>query len=155
MPAASRRNDDLWILDPSRKEWREIEASNSPGERGGYYGMAYDPDLDRFFLLCGRATQGRFLDEAWSLSLDEKAVREATYVFDRAGFAEREWFVEASMPGDSAVTCRFRTTDELGGWSAWIDSANELGDARYVQVQVRLAPGSDGEEPSVNALGFR
>jgi len=150
---ASQRNDDLWVLDPRKKEWRRIAASNSPGERGGYYAMAYDPDLDRFFLLCGRAGRDRFLDEAWSLSLDEQAVGEATYVFDRAGFAEREWFAETSTPGDASITFRFRSTDEPGSWGAWTEIPDAS--ARYLMVQAFLAPGSKGEEPTVTALGFR
>jgi len=149
----SERFSDLWIFDPRTDRWREVEASNPPTPRGGYYGMAYDPDLDRFFLLCGRHSQGRFMDEVWSLDLDEHATGEATYVFDRSSFTESEWFAETKTPEDASVDFRFRATDELGTWGEWTDAPDA--DARFVLVQARLTPGSAGEVPMVTALGFR
>ena len=154
----SDRFDDLWLFDPVAREWREMEASNPPTARGGYYGMAYDPDLDRFFLLCGRQAKERFLDEAWSLHLDEGATGEATYVFDRSSFPGRtSWYAEVRAQGDARADFRFRGSSDLGTWSEWSeDPATVLAtEARYVQVELTLKPGTDGAEAEVLSMGFR
>src|SRR6185436_18025780 len=39
----SKRKSDLWTYDLAKNVWTQHEASNTPSERGGYYGMAYDP----------------------------------------------------------------------------------------------------------------
>lgn len=153
---ASQRNDDLWVFDPKAKSWRQAEASNPPSARGGYYGMAYDPDLDRFFLLCGRHSKELFLDDALSLHLDFSSEGEATYVFDQAAFPDRnEWFADTSTPGDSRVSIRFRTSPDLTTWTPWIERPGEIGGGRYVQAEVRLIPGQDGAEPTIARMGFR
>lgn len=149
----SQRMDDLWSFDPARLRWTRHEASGTPSARGGYMHMAYEPELDRFFLLCGRHAPERFLEEAWSLSLDETAEGHARYAFDRADFgAAREWFFEGSTPGDSALEFRFRASADglsFGGWSP--DAPAE----RYVEVEVTLRPGTGGERPALRKMGFR
>ncbi len=152
----SQRDGDLWSFDPATREWQRLEASNAPSPRGGYYGMAYDPALERFFLLCGRHSFSRFLDEAWSLELSERAPGLATLVFDRSGFAARDWAAACETPGDSGVELRFRTSDDARHWSEWVASDAALArEARYVQVEARLRPGTAGEVPVIRGLGFR
>lgn len=150
----SQRMDDLWSFDPARRRWTRHEASGTPPVRGGYMLMAYDPELDRFFLLCGRHTPERFLEEAWSLSLDEHAEGHARYAFDRAAFGTHdEWFSEGATPGDSALEFRFRASADgltFGAWGPLAASAE-----RYLEVEVTLRPGTGGERPVLHAMGFR
>ncbi len=150
----SQRMDDLWSFDPARRRWTRHEASGTPSARGGYMLMAYDPELDRFFLLCGRHAPERFLEEAWSLSLDEHAEGRARYAFDRAAFeTERQWFFEGTTPGDSALEFRFRASADGLSFGAWGPVAPPA--ERYLEVEVTLRPGTGGERPALRAMGFR
>jgi len=148
----SQRMDDLWAFDPARRTWKRLEASGTPSARGGYMLMAYDRDLDCFFLVCGRHSPERFLEEVWSLSLDEHAAGHARYAFDRAGFAEREWFSEVEAPGDSSIEFRFRGSEDGLSWSQWSSAASRA--ERYLEVEAELHPGSAGEHPSLHSMGF-
>jgi hypothetical protein len=150
----SQRMGDLWSFDPGTRRWKEHQACGSPTPRGGYFGMEYDPELDRFFLLCGRHSHERFLSESWTLSLDESASGHARYVFDRSAFpGETDWFADEETPGDSRVDVRFRESADAFTWTEW---STELPSAqRYVEVELTLAPGSRGEAPRVAAMGFR
>jgi len=149
----SQRMDDLWSFDPARRRWTRHEASGTPSARGGYMLMSYDSELDRFFLLCGRHDTQRFLEEAWSLSLDEHAEGRARYAFDRAGFGQRTWFWEGTTPGDSALEFRFRGSEDALSWGEWSPVAPPA--ERYVELEVTLRPGSAGERPTVRTMGFR
>lgn len=150
----STRMDDLWSFDPRTRKWTEHEAAHGPSQRGGYFGMEYDPELERFFLLCGRHSKSRFLSEVWTLSLDEKATGRARYVFDRATFPDaKAWFADTETPADSRVTCRFRESSDALVWTAWSEAAPSR--ARYLQAEVTLTPGSKGEPPRVRSMGFR
>ena len=152
----SQRNRDLWSFAPAERRWRRHEASNTPSARGGYYGMAYDPELDRFFLLCGRHSPVRFLNEAWALHLDEHAAGRARFVFDRRSFPSRTaWFLEGETPDDSGASVRFRESADCARWSAWSAEPPVEGALPFVQVEVELAPGKDGALPALRALGFR
>ena len=154
--ADSQRFDDLWVLGTDPFEWRRVEASNPPSRRGGFYRMAFDPELDRFFLLHGRHSHEVFTDEAWALHLDETADGRARFVFDReawAAAAEQDvWFAELATPGGSEVDFRFRASPDLQIWSDW-DAARVLA-GRFVQVEVELRPESGRERPSVTRMGF-
>jgi hypothetical protein len=150
----SQRMDDLWSFDPARRRWTRLEASGTPSARGGYMLMAYDRELDRFFLVCGRHSPERFLEEVWSLSLDESAEGHARYAFDRAGFpAKDEWFWEGETPGDSAVEFCFRESEDGLHWGEWGPSATGTG--RYLEVDVTLRPSKGGEPPALHSMGFR
>jgi hypothetical protein len=150
----STRMHDLWSFDPATRLWTEHEASGEPSARGGYYGMAYDERDDRFVLTCGRHDVERFLDETWTLELGEERVGGALYAFDRAGLLPgASWFLSATTPGSSRVDCYFRTSADGARFGPW--RASLRGQARFVQVAVLLSPGSNGEQPSVQALGFR
>ena len=80
------RASDLWTFDAVSKRWTEHRASNAPGPRGGYFGMAYDEERDVFVVPFGRQDQDVFLDEVWRLSFDEEAWGTATWRFDREGW---------------------------------------------------------------------
>ena len=150
----SERMDDLWTFDPSDRSWQRHEAAHTPAARGGYYGMEYDPQLDRFFLLCGRHSHARFLAESWTLSLDGSAAGHARYVFDRAAFpGATDWNVEPETPGDSSVELRFRESADGLAWSEW--TVELPATQRFLQVELTLRPGSQGEVPRVAAMGFR
>ncbi len=150
----SERFGDLWSFDGEARRWTAHEASNAPSARGGYYGMAYDPELDRFFLACGRHSLERFLDETWALHLDERAPGRAAYVIDRADFpGRREWFAETAAPGDARVEFRFRESADDLTWTPW--SPRPALAERYLAVEILLFPGSRGEVPSVSACGLR
>jgi hypothetical protein len=152
----SEREADLWTFSPDTRHWSQLQAANPPSARGGYYGMAYDPELARFFVLCGRHSPMRFLDEAWTLALEPAAVGCARVVFDRDGFEQHEWFAQCETPGDSRVDLRFRASGDGLAWSDWSDAPPPEGaGTRYLQVEVRLHPGSAGQAPRVRALGFR
>jgi hypothetical protein len=154
---SSERMRDLWSFDPERREWREHRAGNTPSARGGYYDMAYDPELDRFFVLCGRHSLKVFLNDAWSLELDESAVGVARYVFDREQLGGcTSWFAEWRAPGDSRVELRFRGSADLLAWEGWSASPEEVlaRDGRWLQVEVQLHPGSQGETPELGVMGF-
>jgi hypothetical protein len=149
----SERAADLWSFSVEERAWRRWESSNAPSQRGGYYGMAYDPDLDRFFVLCGRHAVDRFLDEAWSLELDETARGTARYVFDRSSFGALTQLVAGgSTPGDSAIELSFRGATQRDRFGEW--AASPARDARWIEVAVELRPGTGGEVPVLRELSF-
>ncbi len=153
----SQRNADLWTYDPRARAWTERLASNGPSGRGGYYGMVYDPDLDRFFLLCGRHSADHFLNEAWSLRLDEQATGRASFVFERASWEGRRWLrLDVPPAGDSRVTLRWRASLDGLSWSDWREQPEALPGprARFLQLELLLHPGSRGEAPEVRSLRF-
>lgn len=150
----SERKDDLWSFDPDSHRWTLREAANGPSARGGYYGMEYDPELDRFFLLCGRHSHARFMSEAWTLSLDEAAPGRTLHVFDRSAFPGGvSWFAEPELPGDARIESRFRSSEDALHWGTWASEAQPTG--RYLQVELTLWAGSHGEVPRMRAMGFR
>lgn len=152
----SRRFNDLWTFDPQTRRWTEHQASATPSVRGGYYGMAYDELSDRFVLACGRESYDRVLDETWMLELDEALHGGALYVFDRAALSPAwRWFANVQTPGNSGATFYFRSSGSGVRWGPWHRSPAGLGHARFVEVAVLLQRGSNGEVPSVQALGFR
>ncbi len=152
----SERQGDLWRFLPQARAWQRLDSADPPSRRGGYYGMAYDPEADAFFLLCGRHDLVTFLNESWQLHLDERAVGRATYVFARAALPEHaRWTLRADEPGDARVEVRFRCGSE-GVWSAWRSSHDEARaePGALVMVELALHPGTQGEVPEVLALGF-
>jgi Concanavalin A-like lectin/glucanases superfamily/Galactose oxidase, central domain len=149
----SQRMDDLWSFDPATRRWTRQEAAGTPSRRGGFMHMAYEPELDRFFLLGGRHAPERFLEEAWSLRLDERAVGRARFAFDRGAAPQGEWFHAGEAPGDARLVFRFRASADGLGWGAWSEEAPRA--ARYCEVEVSFVPGSRGERPVLRAMGFR
>ncbi|MEW6072759.1 MAG: kelch repeat-containing protein [Planctomycetota bacterium] len=153
----SERQCDLWVFDPAVRRWTQLAAANLPTPRGGYFGMDYDPDLDRFFLTCGRSSPTRFLNDTWSLHLDETAIGTALFTFDRASFGDRGmWFSDCRAPGGGAVVFRFRGGPDGVAWGEWATEPREAldADSRFVQVEVELRPGRGGEPSQVLRMGF-
>jgi len=62
-------------------------------------------------------------------------------------------FADADAPPGSAVTFRFRPSADGRGFGAWSESCPA--GARFVEVELTLAPGQDGAAPRVRAFGFR
>jgi hypothetical protein len=152
----SQRKDDLWVFDPRARTWTELDASNAPGRRGGYYGMAYDEDSARFLLSCGRAAFEFWLDETWELELAPTSFAGARYLLDRHPVAPtRRWFADVTAPADSRVTFFARHGDGPEQLGRWHPAEAPLGTARFVEIAVVLRPGSAGEAPTVRAFGFR
>jgi hypothetical protein len=149
----SRRMDDLWEFDPAARRWARIDAAGTPSERGGFMLMAWEPELERFFLVGGRHAPDRFLEEVWTLTLDERAQGRARIAFDRAGFRERTFTFDGDAPGDARLEFRFRASESGLDWGDWSASAEE--NPRFLEVEATLAPGSQGQVPTLRALGFR
>lgn len=149
----SVRMDDLWTFDPAGRRWTRQEASSTPSRRGGYMHMAYEPGLDRFFLLCGRHDPERFLEESWSLALDERAPGRARFAFDRGADVAGEWFHAGETPGASELRFRFRTSVDGLAWGDWGPEAPRT--ARYCEVEATFVPDAHGARPVLRALGFR
>jgi hypothetical protein len=148
----SERFDDLWTFEVAARRWTRVEASNGPSPRGGYYGMAYDPERDEFVLLAGRHSPERFLDEAWHLSLDPAAGGSARFVFDRAAQpeADRLW---VDAPG-AGVTLRLAASADNASWGPPSDAPALPPDAgaRYLGVEALVPPGASGV--GLRALGL-
>jgi hypothetical protein len=150
----SQRFDDLWTFDPDERRWEQLAYSGAITRRGGYYGMGYSAEQERFYLLTGRHSLERFLEEAWILALDEQAEGRARYLFDRAAFPEQpSWFAEADAADGAAVQFSFRTSEDARTFGPSVSECPPLG--RYVEVTVRLVPSTSGAAPRVRALGFR
>ena len=149
----SRRMDDLWEFDPAARRWSRLDAAGTPEERGGFMLMAYEPELERFFLVGGRHAPERFLEEVWTLAVDPRATGRARVAFDRAGFAERAWFYEGDVPADAELAFRFRASEDALAWSEW--STNPPSTPRYVEVEVKLRASPSGATPTLRAMGFR
>lgn len=95
------RANDLWTLDLGANRWTQLSASNPPGPRGGYFGMAYDAASDSFVLPHGRQDKERFLDEIWRLRFDSQATGRAMWRF--------------TLPGESALIPRATWASETQG----------------------------------------
>jgi hypothetical protein len=148
----SDRFDDLWTFDPAARRWQRVLASGAPSARGGYYGMAYDPELDAFALLLGRHAPERFLDEAWHLRLDEAQPGRAAWVFDRRARPEAERLHARGV--GAGVAFAFAGSADGLAWSAPLDDPAALGPAaRFVRVEARLAPGGEGVQLRELGLG--
>jgi hypothetical protein len=150
----SRRKEDLWSFDLRGGGWTEHLASNPPSRRGGYYGMARDPALDRFFLLCGRNDVERFLDESWSLHLDPAAEGTATYVFDRlsepgALAFEARWLETAP----DRIALELETSVDGHTWKPAAERG-EIPGERWLKARVRFAPAPDGAVSVLRSLAL-
>jgi len=151
----SQRHDDLWVFDPRTRQWSELECSDRPAVRGGYYGFAYDEPRKRFVLYGGRASYDRWYDQTLALELDGQRPGTALYTFDRLqDRARSRWQADALTPGGSAVAFRFRTSESADSWSSWSTSPS-FGHARFVQVEATLSPGPLGEVPVIQRMGLR
>jgi hypothetical protein len=148
----SKRYGDLFAFDVGSRRWSRVKASNAPSPRGGYYGMAYDPELDLFVLAAGRATGSEFLDETWHLRFREEG--HATYVFDRSHFPGQGRFLAVGHDASGAgVSFRFAGSADGSEWSDSSDSPRIDAGWRYVKVEVRLHRHA-GVSPRLMALGF-
>lgn len=149
----SQRFDDLWTFDPDTRRWEELPYAGAITRRGGYYGMGYSLAERCFVLLAGRHSLERFLEEAWALRLDRRAEGRARFLFDRAAFpGEAAWFLE-SEAADGKIEAAFRASDDGRAFGPVLATCPPQG--RYVEVDLRLAPGASGVAPRVRALGFR
>lgn len=152
----STRFDDLWAFDPASRRWTELLASNAPGRRGGYYGMAYDSTRGSFLLSCGRQAYDVWLDETWELALAPTRSGTALYTLDlQSSGSLGRWFADVSEPADAQVSFFVRRSDNLRTWDGWRPAGGLAGPRRYAQVAVGLRPSSAGETPVVRAFGFR
>ncbi|MSR63422.1 MAG: hypothetical protein EXS08_13345 [Planctomycetes bacterium] len=151
----SQRHDDLWVFDSRTLQWRELECSNRPSPRGGYYGLAYDELGARFLLYGGRETPVLWNDQTLALELDDQRPGTALYTFDRLqDWARSRWQADVVAPGGSSVAFRFRISDWASEWSAW-SATPSFGRARFVQVEATLSPGPLGEVPAIQRMGLR
>ncbi len=149
----SDRQRDLWTFDMDEERWTEVHDAVPPSRRGGYYKMAYDPTLDVFALLCGRASSKRFLNEAWRLRMDDRATARATYVFDRGDFPQADRLVAVARDPDGDRTDRvrveLRSSQDMRRWS----QGDELDPAaRFLEVSLVGAPGATAVQ--VERLAF-
>ena len=145
------RANDLWTFDSRTKRWTEHRASNAPGPRGGYFGMAYDEERDVFVVPFGRQDRDVFLDEVWRLSFDDEAWGSATWRFDRAGWPDGlvpavAWGepVPGTEEADGSTVeeleprLLLRGSEDGVTFGAWGEA---VGDERFVDVRVELPPG--------------
>lgn len=152
----STRRDDLWVFDPLAQTWSELLASGAPGRRGGYYGMAYDETRGSFLLSCGRREYASWTDETWELTLAPARPGTALYTLDlQPAGAQGLWSADVDAPADAEVRFWVRRSDNLRTFEPWRPAGGLSGTRRYLQVAVRLKPGSAGEAPLVRAFGFR
>lgn len=152
----STRFDDLWIFDPLTRKWNELLASNAPGRRGGYYGMAWDETRGSFLLACGRQAPEVWLDETLELTLAPARTGTALYTLDlQPAGLQGTWFADVDEPADSRARFFVRRSDNLRTWDGWRPAGGPIGTQRYLQVAIGLKPGSGGEAPAVRAFGFR
>ncbi len=147
----STRNGDLWVFDPRTRAWSSVESSATPTQRGGFYGMAYEPVQDRFFVLCGRHSLAAFLDEAWSLALDPGAEAQATYAFDRAGFGSAQTLY-VDTRGGAPASVDWAASSDGGRWGPWRNAADAPVEGRFVQLRITLGGGAS--VPELVRLGF-
>lgn len=151
------RHGDLWTYHVGQDRWTEVEASNPPSSRGGYFGMAYDPELDVFALLGGRHAGNRFLNEAWRLRLDPRAEARAAFVFDRAAFPALERVrVDWEGPPGSELALELALSSDGRTWSALAQDARPApaDAARFVKLELRARPDAHAIGPAIRALGF-
>lgn len=141
----SERFDDLWSFDPAKRRWARLSASGAPSARGGFYGMAYDPELDVFAVLLGRHAPERFLDEVWHLRIDDAAPGRAEWAFDRSAFPDAERLVAIGLgPG---ARLAFAGSADGVRWSERVGDPGALGGgARFVRIEAALAPGNDAAQ---------
>jgi streptogramin lyase len=62
------------------------------------------------------------------------------------------WNYEAcSQPAGSSITVRVRSSEDQVTWTGYVDATNcvdfDIADGRYLQVEVKLVPNTDGESP--------
>lgn len=151
----SQRHDDLWIFDPRTELWSEVACSGRPSVRGGFFGMAFDDVADQFVLFGGRSTPELWLDDTQVLELRPRRAGHAVYTFDREralGFGR--WSAAVTQPADSLVRFLFRGSPDGTDWGRWGASPVRRDGMRYVQVVAFLKPGSHGEVPSIQRMGF-
>ncbi|MDF1799903.1 MAG: kelch repeat-containing protein [Planctomycetota bacterium] len=137
------RANDLWTYATETNTWTELRASNAPGPRGGYFGMAYDEERDVFVLPFGRQDTDVFLDEVWRLRFDDEAWGSATWRFDREGWqpgleAAVEWQGPEGAEGDLEPRVLLRGSDDGVAFGDW---GSDVGSERFVELRVELAPG--------------
>lgn len=145
------RASDLWAYATLENRWTSLRASNPPGPRGGYFGMAYDEERDVFVVPFGRQDRDVFLDEVWRLSFDDEAWGSATWRFDRAGWPDGlvpavAWGepVPGTEEADGSTVeeleprLLLRGSEDGVTFGAWGEA---VGDERFVDVRVELPPG--------------
>lgn len=130
------RANDLWTYDPVAHAWTELRASNVPGPRGGYFGMAYDAELDAFSIPFGRQDRATFLDEVWRLELRPEAGGAATWKFEAEGVAGLLPVATWGAGPEGEVEWRSVAEDR------WRSGAIEGGLGGRVEVRVSLPPGA-------------
>lgn len=151
----SPRHDDLWVFDPRAERWSEIGCSGRPSVRGGFFGMAFDDVANQCVLWGGRSTPELWLDDTQVLELRPRRAGYGVYTFDREkdlGFGR--WSAQVTRPGDSLVVFLFRGSANGADWGRWGASAERHDGTRYLQVVAFLKPGSHGEVPSIQRMGF-
>lgn len=107
------RANDLWTYDIESNTWTELQASNPPGPRGGYFGMAYDEGADAYLVPFGRQDRERFLDEVWRLELRPEDAGRAFWWFE--GGAPEGLELRATWAGDVEGELRVVPGGELAG----------------------------------------
>jgi len=67
----SQRFEDLWLFDLHEESWTLVNEKDpsSPGRRGGFEGMAFDPGTEVFTLFGGRSDEAHHYNDTWQLRL--------------------------------------------------------------------------------------
>ena len=133
------RIDDLWTYDVEANRWTELRAANRPGQRGGYFGMAYDAASDTFVVPFGRQDKETFPDEVWRLEWRPDAIGSARFVFRSTGWPLME---PQATWGQGAGHVEWRVKDADAPWGAWGHQAlvGATATEQYVDVRVSLPP---------------
>ncbi|NUN94676.1 MAG: hypothetical protein HUU16_00745 [Candidatus Omnitrophica bacterium] len=71
----SSRKSDLWVFDFESERWSLAicQGSVSPGPRGGFHGMGFDPSSGVFTLFGGRSDSVRHHNDVWRLKLERRS----------------------------------------------------------------------------------
>ena len=129
------RANDLWTYDPVGHVWKELRASNVPGPRGGYFGMAYDAGLDAFSIPFGRQDRATFLDEVWRLELRPEVAGQATWQFAADDVVGQLPVATWGAGPEGVVEWR------SGAEAAWRTGAVMSGLEGRIEVRASLPPG--------------
>ena len=142
------RANDLWTYDLESNTWTELQASNMPGPRGGYFGMAYDERADAYLLPFGRQGKVRFLDQVWRLELRPEESGSAFWWFEgepRAGHELRATWA-GDVKGELRVVAGGEKPGELPGelFDAVGDSVLGVMPVQpyWIRVEAVLPPGA-------------
>ncbi len=154
----SMRKRDLWAYTPATGSWEELESADRPTRRGGFYNMAYDPELDEFALVCGRHDVERFQSDVYRLRLDPAASASVRYTFDRESAPDAQGFdVRWKQADDFDLDLAFRGSSDGLRWGDWhaAPAGALAGNERYLQFRLETRSAEAPSQPlEIHGLGF-